>query len=341
LAVEVELFDDLDAVERDAAGALDRSARGSIFERLDWFRLIERHCPPPGKLLVIRAQEGDCRAWLFLKVEDRRAVGLSTWYSFDFGAILKCGDQHRGYVLVEALIGGLRRHRPRIASLELFPLTAGDPLSLCFPGKFWLCRLSPATARRGISTIGQDFTGYWSARPSRMRNSAERKAKAAALDIRIHTEFSEDAWAAYESVYAGSWKPEEGSPDFLRALAEMEGAAGTLRLGIASKDGEPVAAQLWLTESRVATIHKLAYVEAAKSLSPGTILTMAMFRHALDVDKVNGIDFGLGDDAYKADWVDHSRPMYRLLAYDLLSLHGLWHAGRHAASKLVRRLRSD
>ena len=337
----MELFDDLDDVERDAAGALDRSARGSIFERLDWFRLIERHCPPPGKLLVIRAQEGDCRAWLFLKVEGRRALGLSTWYSFDYGAILKCGDQHRGYALAEALIGGLRRHRPRIASVELSPLPAGDPISLCFPGKFWLWRLAPATTRWGMNTIGQDFTGYWSARPSRLRNTVDRKAKAAGLDIRIHTTFSEEAWADYEHVYARSWKPEEGSPGFLRALAEMEGAAGTLRLGIASKDGEPVAAQLWLTEGRVAAIHKLAYVDAAKSLSPGTILTMAMFRQALDVDKVNAIDFGLGDDAYKADWVDHNCPMYRLLAYDLLSLHGLWRAAGHAASKLVGRLRSD
>ena len=337
----MELFDDLDAVERDAGGALDRDARGSIFERLDWFRLIERHCSPPGKLLVIRARDGDCRAWLFLKVDGRRAVGLSTWYSFDFGAILKCGDRHRGYTLAEALIGGLRRYRPRIASVELSPLPAGDPLSLCFPGKFWLWRLSAATTRWGMNMMGQDFAGYWSARPSRLRNTVERKAKAAGLDIRIHTQFSDDAWSAYERVYAGSWKPGEGSPGFLRALAVMEGAAGTLRLGIASQEGEPVAAQLWLTEGGVAAIHKLAYVEAAKSLSPGTILTMAMFRHALDVDRVDGIDFGLGDDAYKADWVDHSRPMYRLLAYDLLSLHGLWGAGRHAAWKLVGRGRSD
>ena len=69
------------------------------------------------------------------------------------------------------------------------------------------------------------------------------------------------AWADYEAVYAASWKPEEGSPAFLRALAEQEGAAGTLRLGIARRGGRPVAAQLWTVESGVATIHKLAYVE--------------------------------------------------------------------------------
>ena len=339
MAVEVELFDDLDAVERDAAGALDRSARASIFERLDWFRLIELHCPPPGRLLVLRARQDECRAWLFLKVDGRKAVALANWYSFDFGAILECGSRHTGYQLAEALIAALRRQG--IAAVEFAPLSAGDALSLCFTGKLWLYRLSPATIRWTMNVMGQDFAAYWAARPSRLRSTAERKAKAAKLGIRIHTQFSEDAWADYERVYAQSWKPEEGSVAFLRALAAMEGAAGTLRLGIAHKDGHPVAAQLWLTEGGIATIHKLAYAEEAKAFSPGTVLTMEMFRHALDVDRVNGIDFGLGDDAYKADWVDHSRPMYRLVAYDLLSPHGLWRAGRDAAAKLVRRARSD
>lgn len=339
MAVEVELFDDLEAVERDAAGALDRGARGSIFERLDWFRLTERHCPPPGKLLVIRAQEGDCRAWLFLKVDGGKAVGLANWYSFDFGAILKCSDRHRGYALAEALIGALRRNG--VDALELGPLHGGDALSLSMPGIMWLHRVSPTTTRWGMNMQGMDFAAYWAKRPSRLRHTAERKAKAAGLDIRIHTAFSEEAWADYERVYAGSWKPKEGSPAFLRALAKMEGQAGTLRLGIAGKDGRPVATQLWLTEGGLASIHKLAYAEDAKELSPGTVLTMEMFRHALDVDRVHSIDFGLGDDAYKADWVDHSRPMYRLVAYDLLSLGGLRRAGGLAASKLVGRGRTD
>jgi hypothetical protein len=341
LAVQVELFDDLDAVERDAGGALDRSARGLIFERIEWFRLIERHCPPPGRLLVIRARQGDWQAWLFVKVDGHKAVALANWYSLSFGAIISCMDRHGGYMLTEALIAGLRRYRPRIAAVEFYPLTAGDALSLSFPGKFWLSRVSPATVRWAMNTSGMDFAAYWAERPSRLRNTAARKAKAAALDIQIHTTFSEQGWADYESVYAASWKPEEGSPAFLRALAEMEGEAGNLRLGIASKDGRPVAAQLWLTEGRIATIHKLAYVEDAKALSPGTVLSMEMFRHALDVDRVNGIDFGLGDDAYKKDWIDHSRPMNRLVAYDMLNPRGAWWAAKLGASKLVRRARSD
>ena len=36
------------------------------------------------------------------------------------------------------------------------------------------------------------------------------------------------AWAAYEAIYAASWKPAEGKPAMLRRFAEQEGAAGRL-----------------------------------------------------------------------------------------------------------------
>ena len=133
-----------------------------------------------------------------------------------------------------------------------------------------------------------DFETYWAARPGQLQNTAKRRGKTAGLDIEIHDRFDEAAWADYEAVYRASWKPEEGSFPFLRALAEQEGAAGTLRLGVARKNGRPVAVQLWLVENGEATIHKLAYAEDAKAMSPGTLLGVEMFRRALDVDRVAG-----------------------------------------------------
>ena len=58
MTVNIALFDDLDAVAADAAGALDRAAQPSLFDRLSWYRLIHDHCPPPGRLLVVRAGGG-------------------------------------------------------------------------------------------------------------------------------------------------------------------------------------------------------------------------------------------------------------------------------------------
>jgi CelD/BcsL family acetyltransferase involved in cellulose biosynthesis len=95
----------------------------------------------------------------------------------------------------------------------------------------------------------------------------------------------------------------------------MEGAAGRLRLGLASIDGQPVAAQLWTIEDDLAFIHKLAHDPAAAAHSPGTVLTHALFAMAFDEDQVDFIDFGTGDDPYKRDWMELSDVRHRLEAY--------------------------
>ena len=331
MAVKVELFDDLNAARRAAAGALDRGAQPSLFDRLSWFRLTLEHCPPPGKPLIVRAEDGDRQAWLFLSVRGSRAEALASWYSLSFNLIGRSDAD-----LVEAIGRAFRKRG--VTRLSLYPLPHEG--SLRDLGAGWVTRVRSANWNWRISTAGLRLADYWAERTSKLRNTAERKARAD-VETLVHTRFNAAAWADYEAVYRASWKPEEGSMAFLRALAEQEGAAGALRLGIARHQGAPAAAQLWLVENGTATIHKLAYAEQAKQLSPGTILSMAMFRHVLDVDKVEAIDFGLGDDAYKADWMAERRPVYRLSAYNITSLVGLAGLARAAAAKLVRRSRSD
>ena len=325
MAVKVELFDDLDAVERAAAGALDREAQPSLFDRLSWFRLTIEHCTPPGKPLIIRARDGQWQAWLFLAVHGSSAEALASWYTLRFGIV---GDEEA--TLLPQLGRALRTRG--ISRVSLYPVAGG----LSF-GRGWVSVTSAASGNWRIATKGMSFERYWAERPSKLRNTAERKAKAAVLEMVVYRQFDSAAWEDYEAVYRASWKPEEGSISFLRALAQEEGAAGTLRLGIARSGEKPVAAQLWLVENGTATIHKLAYAEEAKKLSPGTILSMAMFRHALDVDRVETIDFGLGDDSYKADWMAERHPVYRVTAYNIFTLDGLAGLARAAAAKLVRR----
>jgi len=328
LGFEVELFDGLDAVAADARGALDN--RPSLFDGLGWFRLVEAHCPPPGRPLVARARDGDRAAWLFLAERDGRGEAFRCWYSLRFGLV---GDAEGAEPIARAL-------RKRLHRLELLPLEDPEPLALAFRRAGWATFLGPATASWRIATAGQDFDAYWAARPGKLRNTAQRKARAAGLDIEIHRGFDPAAWAAYEEVYAASWKPEEGSPAFLRDLAEREGEAGRLRLGIARKDGRALAAQLWTVEHGTAWIHKLAYREDSKPLSPGTVLSMAMFRAALDEDRVARIDYGTGDDGYKRDWMGERATLWRLEAFNLASPRGLLGAARAGLSALVRRARS-
>jgi CelD/BcsL family acetyltransferase involved in cellulose biosynthesis len=333
MPAEVKLFDTLDAVAADARGRLDRAAQASLFDRLDWFRLTLEHCPPPGRLLVARAQEGESAAWLFLMIEGAQARPLASWYSLRVGLQYYQSDKHD---LIDAIAASLRGNG--ITRIILDPIGTGAPtLRDAFARAGWHARLEDATANWSIRTAGMDFDAYWATRPGRLRSTVKRKAKSAALDIAIIDHFDPTAWDAYEAVYRASWKPEEGSPAFLRALAEQEGAAGMLRLGIARVESRPVAAQFWLVEGNIATIHKLAHVIDADALSPGTLLSAAMFRHVIDRDRPALIDFGTGDDAYKADWMDQRVMLQRLICHDPRTVRGAAGAARATLATLVRR----
>jgi hypothetical protein len=331
VTVETRRFDTLDALAADAGAALERAARPCLFDRLDWYRLIAAHCPPPGTLLALGAHEGDRAAWLVLARQGRKASGFTAWYSLRFDAI-----GNRDHDLLAAMTSRLRGEG--VMQLELSPLLDPWPLRRALRSAGWICRLAEQTGSWSANTRGLDFATYWAGRPGQLRSTAKRRAKAAVLDIRVHRRFEASAWAEYEQVYRASWKPEEGSMAFLRALAEQEGAAGALRLGIARHQGRPIAAQLWLVENKEAWIHKLAYAEDARSLSPGTLLGMEMFRSAIDEDRVERIDYGTGDDAYKRDWMDERRPLWRLEAFDPRSLSGLAGAARATGSRLAGRL---
>lgn len=331
--VNVELFDDLDAVARDSGGRLERSAQPSLFARLEWFRLIVEHCPLLGRPLVLRGRAGNRTGWLFLAIDHPRAEALAAWYSLRYDAV-----GSRDEDVLTALAAALRDGG--VAEVVLAPIEDPEPLRKGFRAAGWIVSVTPKTANWRIATEGQDFETYWANRPGRLRNTAKRRAKSGAVEIHIYDCFDVAAWADYETVYRASWKPEEGSFPFLRALAEQEGAAGTLRLGIARWHGRPVAAQLWLVENGEATIHKLAYVEEAKPLSPGTQLSLAMFRHALDKDRVNSIDYGTGDESYKADWMEEKRILWQLTAYNPRTFKGLIGGVRARASVLAARWRS-
>ncbi|WP_019833389.1 GNAT family N-acetyltransferase [Sphingomonas sp. PR090111-T3T-6A] len=331
----VEWFDDLDAVAADAAGALDRTAQPCLFDRLDWFRLTRMHILPDAGIAVVRVASGDARAWLFLiDAGSRAAAPLSSWYSLRFGPIL---SEPRDEALIECLYRAVSRRFDRVA---LHPLRNAEPAPLR------AATLRPFTSRVSTNWIvdipDAGFESYWAARPAKLRNTIARRTRSHPVHISIHRCFEPSAWTDYENVYRASWKPTEGSPAFLRALAEQEGSAGTLRLGIAhDAEGRAVASQFWLVENGIATIHKLAHREDARAGSPGSLLSHAMFHAAIEDDRVHRIDFGLGDEPYKADWMDMPRPIYRIDAYRPTSLRGMAGIGREVASRLARRRAVD
>jgi hypothetical protein len=326
MPASVEWFDDMDAVAADAGGALDRARQPVLYDRLDWFRLTHRHIRSDARLAILRVREGDAAAWLFL-VDDgrRRASPLGSWYTLRFAPVISGGG--------ETLLPDLARAvAARFDRIGLYPLATPLPMS------GWRTFTDRISTNWTLDLGSRDFDGYWSARPAALRNTVARRQRSHPVTVTLDRSFDPAHWAEFESIYADSWKPMEGSPAFLRALAAQEAEAGTLRLGITrDADGRAIAAQFWLVENGIATIHKLAHRESAKAGSPGSLLSHAMFRAAIDEDHVRRIDFGLGDEPYKADWVDTPNPVWRVDAYRAASLRGMAGIAREAASRLARR----
>lgn len=331
--VKGELLNEIDANSVDPTRQLDRSPHSTLFTRKAWFARVWKYLPTASMSpLIARVTSEGAIAWLFLVYEmPGKAKSLSNWYSFGFNVVYKGDpDDMQKRVMVTAMAKRLGSSRPALTTITISPVVRDDGstalLTSAFSRAKWKAFSSQVSTRWSANTQGKSFAEYWAERPSQLRNTYRRKLNKAEFDVQIFDDFNESAWAEYEAVYEDSWKPEEGSPDFVRETAEYEGAAGCLRIGICRVEGVAVAAQYWTVENGIAYIHKLAHRESATSLSPGTILSHALFAHVIDQDAVSMIDFGTGNDAYKADWMDKSEPLDQIAFYNLKTVTGQWRA---------------
>jgi CelD/BcsL family acetyltransferase involved in cellulose biosynthesis len=139
--------------------------------------------------------------------------------------------------------------------------------------------------------------------------------------------------AAYEAVYARSWKEREPFPRF-NAEMMRQTAGGALRLGLLRHRGQPVAAQIWVRHGGMAAVLKLAHDEAFKAMSPGTMLTALMLRQLFAEGGLESLDFGRGDDPYKRLWTSARRQRIGVVLANPLHPGGVAMIARHAAGRL-------
>lgn len=305
----------------DAGLPADARAAGfaSPFDRAMWFDLLAAHGFAGEGRVDARATVESVTAWLPLRREKGGALsGLANWYSFSIRPLFT-GPAHPGArgAALQALFAGLRR---KAARLTLYPVPEiegvnGD-VEIALRAAGWWVKATPAGDRHWLDLAGMTHDDWWESRPGALKNTVKRKAKKGVVDIQLLTQFDPGSWAAYESIYAASWKPEEGDPALLRAFAEAESWRGTFRMGIARIEGIPVAAQYWTVEDGTAFIHKLAHVEDNLKASPGTLLSAALFRHVIEIDGVKRVDFGTGNDSYKKDWMNRHERLWRLEAFN-------------------------
>ena len=304
--IKVDYHRDLKQVQSDGqlTAWLSDSNQHAPFDRLAWFEGLAEHCGLLPMLAV--ARDGSDLAVLPLQGDGGHLHALSNWYTFRYRPLASRSD-----ALLGALAQGLAAEARRV-TLSAVPDEdrSATRVETAFRKAGWLVRRTACDTNHILPVGGRSYDQYLASRPGKLRTTLRRKS--GKVETRVLDRFDEQVWRAYESIYAESWKPEEGSPAFLRAFAAAEGRAGRLRLGIAHADGEPVAAQMWTVEGGTAWIHKLAHRDAAKPLSPGSVLSAALFRHVIDEDRVDLVDFGTGDDPYKRDWMEIVLPRYRL-----------------------------
>lgn len=167
---------------------------------------------------------------------------------------------------------------------------------------------------------------YWANRPSKLRSTLRRKGKKlgqTAHRFELTGAPGAEQIAHYWEIYQHSWKHQEPSRSFISWLLAWSAERGYLRLGLLHVDQAVVACQLWLVMGRTAYIFKLAQDLNANQLSPGSLLSEYMVNSLVANDGIDRIDFLLGDDEFKAMWMDRKEPVFWVEVVNRKSVIGL------------------
>jgi CelD/BcsL family acetyltransferase involved in cellulose biosynthesis len=121
-------------------------------------------------------------------------------------------------------------------------------------------------------------------------------------------------------------------------LAQTCAENGTLRLGLLYLDDKPAAAQFWIVSAGKAVIYKLAYDETMKRTSAGSILSKAMFEDVYRQDQLLEIDYGVGSEPYKRDWMNNVRSIHGMEIVNLRTPAGIAWNLRSKLATFVKKL---
>jgi Acetyltransferase (GNAT) domain len=312
----------------------------------DWFALLEREvfgAADGVQWLVLKSGEHTLAVWPLRRRDG--AGAMSNYYSAIYSP---AHAQAVSRPQLQTLATSLRSLRLGRGVLDFAPMDSQSP-------EFEA--LEAALSDAGLKTFryfrfgnwylpcaGMTWEAYLASRRANQRSTIRRMVKKLAADgghVQIVTGPAgvDEAILAYRRVYAASWKQPEPHSDFPDAMLRLCAARGWLRLGIAWLGDLPIAAQIWTVAHGRAEIFKVAYDEAYKSYTPGTVVSAALMEHVLTKDEVSEVDFLIGDDDYKRQWMSHRRERWGIVAYDPLTVRGAWGLARETAARLVKRWR--
>jgi hypothetical protein len=348
-ALEFAAFDGIAALPRSAADLLTACAAPGPYDRPAWFRLLADTVDfGAGSRAVFHVLYRGPQVLAVLPLLHQRG-GRDLRSLANYYAALAMPALHPSLAAadVAAWLDHLRTARPAPARLLLAPLAPEHPAFACL--REGLARSGWHVARQvcfanWVLQVTASWPEYWAARDGALRHTAERKrrrfdAAGGRIDIVCAAGAAlEPAIQSYEAVYADSWKTAEPHPRFMPSLIRGAAEAGTLRLGVAVLDGVAIAAQVWLVHDRTAHVYKLAYRESHAPWAAGTLLSAALMRHVIEVDGVAEVDYGMGDEPYKRQWMSHRRERLGFEGFNARTWAGLaglmrrhvsavWHPG--------------
>jgi CelD/BcsL family acetyltransferase involved in cellulose biosynthesis len=350
-AAEIAVFDHPDRLPDDAVALfapIDSGGTGDVYATRDWYRTIVATALPEGATPAFVLVREAGRALLLFPLQQSGSgwQSLTTPYTclyrplladwVDSDAIFRAGRALARFCLAAK---GLRFEAldpmwPGLASL-LSGLRAGGLVALRFAhfGN-WHAPIA-----------GLDWDTYLASRSGALRQTIRRKSAKAArdkgsrLELFCGIEELERGIAAFEAVYGRSWKEPEPHPNFNAMFMRMAASHGLLRLGVMWQNAQPIAVQYWVVTGATASVLKLAHDEAARALSPGTVLTAWMIERLIAECSVKELDFGRGDDPYKQGWANQRRQRIGFVLVDPRRTAGIIMIARHWLGRLRHKFR--
>lgn len=337
--VEPERFADQ---ARQMLSQVPGGGQGDPHLSLNWFALLAEKALPEACKVALCPVGGGAFLPLMRMPCSSLVTGVSTFYTPLFGLVAERGATSESLV---QLAKALAQKEADISEIRLAPMDSDSAswpiLRQAFRQTGWLVSDYFCFGNWYHLVREGGYANYLASRPGALRNTLKRQQRQLAaiegVKLQIYTGVEADLDIAindFVAVYAASWKEAEPYPEFVPALCHQAGEDGSLRLGILKLAGRAMAAQLWLVANDAAYIVKLAYDPAFAHYSPGTVLSAAMFERVIDIDQVAVVDYLIGDDPYKRDWMSLRRERHGLVAYNPRCWRGLYGAVRHWAGKL-------
>lgn len=319
-------------------------AASTPFTSLDWVEnFAENVACKLGKVVFISLKIGGRTEAILPLIEKKQGrmkilSCFSNYYTPYIGLICEYGKSSDYFDLI---IEFTKDYLSRFDQLDILPILPGQ-----------LDVISQALKRSGFIEERYAFSKNWrelgiqsyeqfiSKISGSLRSTIRRKSKKLAAEpgfevVKISHDNAEQLIADYQRVYDKSWKINEPFPDFIEQLVRRGIGSGCSRLYVMYQEGHPVAAQFWLVDRHRAYIYKLAYDPQYSHLSVGTVLSDYIFRDVILTDGVDEIDYLVGNDRYKSDWMSDCRSLYGICAYNKKSLAGWFFILRKVIKELT------